>query len=67
MAQIEKIFREQEGFYDRLQDIKTAAVTSSTRWAGAYLVTTYTLPNGEVWEYWNDMDYGIVYGLERVG
>lgn len=66
MAQMEKIYRDQEGFYDRLQDMKATAVSSSARWAGAYLVTTYILPNGEVWEYWNDMDYGIAYSLERV-
>lgn len=67
MAQMEKIFRDQEGFYDRLRDIKATAVSSSARWAGAYLVTTYTLPDGEVWEYSDDMDYGVAYSLERIG
>lgn len=36
------------------------------RWSGPYAVTTYVNENGELWEKWNNEDYGIPYSIERI-
>lgn len=37
-----------------------------SRWAGPYIVTTYKIPSGTVWEKWDDADNGIPYSIERI-
>ena len=60
------IYRDEKNFYDKLKEIRNMKISVNTEWSGAYLVSTYTLSNGEVWEYWEDMDYGVSYCLTRV-
>ena len=36
------------------------------RWAGPYIVTTYRIPSGEIWEVWDDADNGIPYSIECI-
>ena len=38
----------------------------SFRWSGPYAVTTYLTENGELWEKWDDEDYGVPYSIERI-
>lgn len=61
-----KLFREDPNFYEVLKSIKAKAYKTESRWGGAYLITTYTLKNGEVWEYYDDLDYGVAYSLEKI-
>lgn len=60
-----KIYRNEPGFYDKLKEIQNHQISYEFRWSGPYAIFTYHLPNGEIWEYMEDTDYGVSYSLEK--
>lgn len=61
-----KFYRENPNFYEYLRKIKEETFKKEGRWSGCYWVTTYTTKNGEIWELWEDLDYGVFYSLEKI-
>ena len=53
-------------FWEVLRNIRETGKSISGRWSGDYLVTTYQMPNGELIEDWENMEYGIPHSLEKV-
>lgn len=57
--------QEKEKFYELLRAIKKEAIEAKGHWEGAYLVITYLQPDGTIYKYTEDMDYGIPYSIEQ--
>ena len=55
-----------EAFYAKLHEIEKSAIGVNSEWEPFYYRVEYTLPNGEQWNYYEEMDLGIPSRLERV-
>lgn len=51
-------------YWMKIKELKEKSAISF-RWEGPYGVITYE-KNGEIWEDWEDMDFGIPSYLERI-
>lgn len=56
---------EKEYFWNILKHLRCNGKVIDGKWNGDYYVTTYEL-NGELIDYWENMEYGIPHSLEKV-
>lgn len=52
-------------FWAKMKELKNADPSPAFRFEGPYDVSTYNY-NGEVWEVWDNADYGIPSYMERI-
>lgn len=56
---------EKDYFWNVLKHIRDNGKSIKGEWNGDYYVTTYEI-DGELIEYWENMEYGIPHSLEKI-